>query len=228
MGYEFTKNLKHYLDCFLNLIYFGNSDCIICGNKTEDLCVCQRCFNKVYYCREPFVIEEDGIKLNCYSACYYSGVMKELITLLKFYSSFKVIRVIQIYCVETIKNFYLEFDLITFVPSTKESSKKRGFNQSELLAKSISKELGIKATSLLERIDVKKDQIGLGKTERWENIKNSFAIKKNINLDIVKNKKVLIIDDVITTGATSFYCSKQLFEMGADEVIVLTAARGRL
>ncbi|WP_461207408.1 ComF family protein [Clostridium sp. DL1XJH146] len=212
----------------MNLIYFGSSECVICGSETEDLCICNRCFNKVYYCKEPFVIDLHGIEIYCYSACYYSGVMKELVTLLKFYSSFNVIEVIQIYCINTIKNFGLEFDLITFVPATKESRKKRGFNQSELLAKAISKKLGIKATSLLERIDIKKDQIGLGKAERWENIKKSFAIKENMDFEIVKNKRVIIIDDVITTGATSFYCAEKLFEMGASEVIVLTAARGRL
>ncbi len=228
MGYEVAKSLKYYLDCFLNLIYFGSSECVICGSETEDLCICNRCFNKVYYCKEPFVIDLHGIEIYCYSACYYSGVMKELVTLLKFYSSFNVIEVIQIYCINTIKNFGLEFDLITFVPATKESRKKRGFNQSELLAKAISKKLGIKATSLLERIDIKKDQIGLGKAERWENIKKSFAIKENMDFEIVKNKRVIIIDDVITTGATSFYCAEKLFEMGASEVIVLTAARGRL
>ncbi len=69
------------------------------------------------------------------------------------------------------------------------------------------------------------DQIGLDNIKRWENIKGSFIVK---NKKEIEGKRVLIIDDVITSGATAFYAAKAIKEIKANEVFILTVAKSRV
>ncbi len=100
--------------------------------------------------------------------------------------------------------------------------KKRGYNQSEYLAKIISKNINVPIAHCLKKYMNTKDQIGLNGLERWLNVENSFKV---YNEKCIKNKKVLLIDDVLTTGATSFYCANELKKRGAKEIFILTAAK---
>ena len=70
-----------------------------------------------------------------------------------------------------------------------------------------------------------RDQIGLDTNKRWENVKDSFMM---INKEEVFNRKILLIDDVVTSGATSFYGAKCLKDGGASEVYILTVAKSRV
>ena len=118
-----------------------------------------------------------------------------------------------------------DFDIITFIPATKDSMKKRGYNQSELLAKHIGKNMNIDVKGYLSKIKETKDQIGLTEEMRWLNSMNSFSLKNQYPL---KGKNVLLVDDVITTGATAFSCAKEIKKGGAKNVIILTAAKSKL
>lgn len=110
----------------------------------------------------------------------------------------------------TIRREYPEenFDLITYVPLHKERYKERGYNQCELLAKKLSRILGVPAVATLCKIKNTKPQHTMqGTKEREKNVKNAYKI---INKDLVKNKKILLIDDIITTGHTLGECAKTL------------------
>ncbi len=69
------------------------------------------------------------------------------------------------------------------------------------------------------------DQIGLDNIKRWESIKDSFIVK---NKKEIEGKRVLIIDDVITSGATAFYAAKAIKEIKANKVFILTVAKSRV
>ena len=72
----------------------------------------------------------------------------------------------------------IDFDIITYVPSDKKSLKKRGFNQSELLAKKLASKLNKKSASLLGKRKGALEQKTLGREDRWNNIKDSFYVKE--------------------------------------------------
>lgn len=113
-------------------------------------------------------------------------------------------------------------DVIVPVPLHAKKLKARGFNQSLLLAKAVAKRLGVKADwSNLERTRHTAPQIGLKHDERAENVAGAFEVRNPL---IFKNKKILLIDDVFTTGATVRECAKTLRKAGA-EVSILTLAR---
>ena len=119
------------------------------------------------------------------------------------------------------------FDFITYVPISLGRLKKRGYNQTKFLAKHIQLNSEYKVIDTLEKKVNSKDQIGLTNKERLENMRDSFKVKDN-KVNKIKDKKILLIDDVLTTGATTFYCAKALLDSGANEVRVLTIAKSKI
>ena len=114
----------------------------------------------------------------------------------------------------------IKFDVICPVPMSYLKKAERGYNQSEILAKELSRILGIKTdTSVLFSHRKKKIQHEIKSvTERYSNIKGRYYCKKKINF-----KNVLLVDDVKTTGATIDECSRQLMLAGAENVYCVTA-----
>jgi len=108
------------------------------------------------------------------------------------------------------------------VPMHDKKKRRRGFNQSEEIAKIISEATTIPLSTTLVKIKETKPQMELNRIERIENIKNCFEIK---NKKEVENKKIILLDDVYTTGTTMDECAKVLKENGAKEVWGLTIAR---
>lgn len=210
----------------LELIYCSNDQCIICRETIEeDKLICDDCRNKIRFNRDIYIIRREALEIECYSAAYYTGIIVELVKKLKYNSGFDSGKVLAEFLLEHIKTKNLDFDLITFVPMHKRALKKRGFNQSSYLAKLVSEELNRPMLNCLEKNFYTKDQIGLSGEVRWENQANSY---RTVNEKYIKDKKILLIDDVITTGATSFYCSKELLKAGAQKVSILTVAKSRI
>jgi competence protein ComFC len=210
----------------LELIYCSNDQCIICTEIIEEeKLLCDSCRNKIRFNRDSSVIRREALEIECYSAAYYTGIIVELVKKLKYYSGFDSGRVLAEFLLEHINTENIDFDIVTFVPMHKKAYKKRGFNQSRYLAKLISEELNRPVLKCLEKNFYTKDQIGLSGEGRWENQASSY---RAVNEKYIKNKKILLIDDVITTGATSFYCSKELLKAGAQKVSILTVAKSKI
>ena len=123
---------------------------------------------------------------------------------------------------EKIYRFLKKYDIMLCVPMHRKKKRQRGYNQAELIAKEIAKKLDIKMQygNLIKIKDTKK-QSSLNKSERKENIKGAFEIK---NAELVNNKKIILFDDIYTTGNTVNECSKILKKAGAKEIVILTLA----
>ena len=107
---------------------------------------------------------------------------------------------------------------------TQKKLKDRGFNQTEALAILLGKNVDVEVKNLLVKTKETVAQAGLEKDKRLENIQGSFEINKELK-KLIKNKRVLIVDDVFTTGSTSNECAKVLKKAGASSVFVLTVAK---
>ncbi len=117
---------------------------------------------------------------------------------------------------------FLEAEYFVPVPIHKKRFKKRGFNQSEILARELSSLTDIPTLNALVRIKNTKSQTKLTKKERAENIKEAFTCTMPSE---IKKKAVILIDDVCTTGATLEECAKVLKKAGAREVYALCATK---
>lgn len=110
------------------------------------------------------------------------------------------------------------------IPLEKKKLKERGFNQAEEIAKELSIFLKISlVNNILLKIKETLPQIELSGKEREENIKGAFACQKS---DILKGKKILLVDDIFTTGSTMEECARVLKKAGAKEVWGIVVARG--
>lgn len=120
-----------------------------------------------------------------------------------------------------------KYDLITWIPVSSERRESRGYDQAMLLAYAVALELDDVALETLSKVKDTQAQSELkGRSEREKNI---FGAYKVISPELVAGKRILLIDDVYTTGATMQECAKTLLESGAGEVIgaVLCAAGGQ-
>lgn len=118
------------------------------------------------------------------------------------------------------------FDVIIPVPLHLDKLRERGFNQSYLLAKRIGKICQIKTNPLLlERKKATLPQVGMKSRERILNVKEAFGLRADADPADIKGRRILLVDDVYTTGATLKECSKVLKKKGAEKVYALTLAR---
>src|SRR6476620_472410 len=114
------------------------------------------------------------------------------------------------------------FDVIVPVPLHPARQRERGFNQAGLLGKLLSAQTSIPAKPMLERIRYTTTQTALDRSERMENLHNAFRLRKNAD---VRDLRVLLVDDVLTTGSTLNECARILKRAGAFSVHAATAAR---
>jgi competence protein ComFC len=117
----------------------------------------------------------------------------------------------------------LAADVVVPVPLHRERERERGYNQAALISKPLSKKLGLphKAVMLM-RTRARPDKRILSLEERWESVRGAFATRPGSQVD---NLRVLLVDDVLTTGATLDACARALLDAGAKSVIGLTVAR---
>ncbi len=114
------------------------------------------------------------------------------------------------------------FDIIVPVPLHPTRERERGFNQAALLAELLGGRRSIPVKPVLERIRYTTTQTVFDRAERMENLRNAFRLRKNAD---VRGLRVLLIDDVLTTGSTLSECARILRLAGAPTVYAATAAR---
>lgn len=188
-------------------------------------------------CRTPFLnpfpLGPDGRCALCRSGlrgfdaayCYgaYEGVLRELIHLLK-YGKVKTMA-------DPLGDWLLaalprdeRFDAVTAVPLHWRRQWQRGFNQSELLARTLVRRSGLPLIAALKRVRSTSAQAGLSNTERRRNVTAAFASRARAGKRVA-GKRILLIDDVMTTGSTAASCALALKRGGAARVALLTVAR---
>lgn len=196
-------------------------------SKEEDKWICNLCKKRIIKFKKAQILKVRNIYYNKFVYIFeYKHIIRKLMLNYKFKSR----PYISNFFVEIIlkdKNLcrnILNYDIIIPVPMSRQKLKKRGYNQTELVAKGISKELKIETENLLQKKENIKTQSSLLKTGRSRNIRNAFYIEKEKE-EKVKNKRVILLDDIFTTGATARECSKKLKEAGAKDILVLVLAK---
>jgi competence protein ComFC len=197
----------------------------------SELHICSKCYKEIPFTGENFIrTEGTSDNTGCDGAicvCHYSGIIKDSLIRFKFfnkpgyYRTFAKLLSGRILKVTDNK----KFDIIISVPLHKSKELSRGYNQAYLISKALSREINIPEFSyLLERSRSTDAQSLLGKGSRKENVRGAFRVTDK---DKVKDKSVLIVDDIMTTGCTVDECSRMLKYAGAKSVIAAVVASGR-
>lgn len=217
---------------------FCPARCIFCGNYGEEICT--QCWNKVYWfsnahccdiCGAPMQYKLDCVCKNCtikrpifdkaISIFEYTEFSKFPILRLKNNDATYLVDIFARLITRSLKSIVTGNEIIIPIPLHRKKLMKRRYNQSALLAKKIAKLLNMKYRPLLlEKITNTLPQEGLNRDARLRNVVGSFNIHKRID-----NVSIILIDDVMTTGATADECSKILKQNGAKRVTVATIAK---
>ena len=209
-----------FYNSFLSLIF--DKKCIICNCSKNDSLLCKNCAKNINYLSGfPHRIYNN---IPIYSVALYQETIKELILKLKFRHKKSSSIVLSHLLFEYFQKIKEEKDyIICYVPSFFIKSAQRGYNHMFLIAKEF---------SLLTGIELKKDLIKKIKythpqykvKDRYKNIKDSFKINKNC-LNLIKDKTVILLDDITTSGATLEEIINCFQKEGVNDLICLTVAK---
>lgn len=201
--------------CREKLVYIMEPRCKKCGKQLlkQEQELCYDCSNKKHFYKEGL------------AGFSHVGVIKKSIYDIKYsnkreYADFYVKEMCKLH-----KRYILDWgcDGIIPVPLHFRKKIKRGYNQAKVIASIFSKELGIEMyDNVLKRVKDTRPQKELNDIQRKKNLENAFKITKNI----VKLKKVILVDDIYTTGSTIDACAKELLRGGMEEVYYLSLSIG--
>ena len=219
--------LEKSVSAIFNFIF--PPQCIICGTKNKNY-ICDRCDKIIKkYESNQFLPEfEDNNKCRSYDKLYYlfryEKMIRKIMINYKFYSkpyichffAFKILNN------KKLSQILKKYDYIVPVPMSKTKEKIRGYNQTSLVTEILSNALKIKHNTNLKKTNNALTQSKLNKSDRKANIAGAFYIKEK---NCFKNKRVILLDDIYTTGNTIEECARLIKNNGASEIMVIILAR---
>src|SRR3989338_7131202 len=214
--------MKKFRELILDLLF--PIQCFGCGKF--NVWLCQDCFGKIEINKVDksyFLFENQVLLDGVWVAADYSQVLIQ-----KILHSYKynfvadlgeVVADLLIQFFSQVVSDELVFDLVIPVPLAKKRIIWRGFNQAEILAQKISQQFGwMFQAKVLIRRRYTRPQVGLKAAERKVNLQEAFKVTEP---QLIRDKKILLVDDVITTGTTMSECARVLKQAGAKEVLGL-------
>ncbi len=198
--FQFDKN---YIcsNCLKNLNFRINFNCLECGRK-----IISHCQIKNHSKLIKFLISFNSSE----NKTLYEAI------LLGKKGAYEIFNDFGYYLGQELKKYNFRDYYLTFIPLTRKKLLERGFNQTEILAQAISQTTGLKIFSEILKIKETSDQAVLNYEQRLKNLQGSFSLKNK------PPAKLILIDDLKTTGATLKECSRVLKTGGAKEIIALT------
>jgi ComF family protein len=223
----------HLSRAFLDILF--PPVCVSCGKLGVDWCdICDQDLRRLsgpmcIRCGTPLpqpqiecarCIDFPSI-LQIRSYAYYQGSLLRAVLHLKYHPNQRLAEVMGNWLAELVMQEGMEADLILAVPLGRNRLKQRGYNQVDLITNHMVKRLGIRSDKeVLQRVRETKSQVGLDPVNRHINVQNAFQANQRI-----KNQRVLLVDDLFTTGATMVACTNALRKVGVKKVYGLTVAR---
>ena len=191
--------------------------CQKCGRTlskiTPERHICAECANIHFYFERAWASHP------------YKGVVKEMIHNFKYKHKLQLGKLLSTLLIDFVANYHIPIvhcDYVIPIPLTSLKLREREFNQAQILGCNFARHFGLPMLSnTLARLRTTASQAELDKNSRWKNIQGAFAVK---NQEAIKGKSILVIDDVLTTGATASEAAHALTQKGARTVFVLTIA----
>ena len=202
--------------------------CVFCGKllATGERDFCARCQRELPWLEGPAAEQTGEFFSLCAAPLRYQGVVRDSIRRYKFKGRqgyHKAYGKLVAQCVHD--HLAGKYDLITWVPLSEKRKRERGYDQAFLLASAAALELGDVAVETLRKSRHTDAQSGLeGEAERRANVLGAYTA---VDPELVAGRRILLIDDVVTTGSTFSECARVLRTMGAKDVVCAALARAR-
>jgi len=209
---------KNIFSALVDLIFPPR--CVFCGTVVPpSTLVCEKCGREITCINVVKCIElpSVGKTVPCAVPYSYEGTIRQSIINFKFYGQTQFRGLYSEKMAEHMKISFSDyhFDAITSVPISAKRRKLRGYNQSELIARSTGKYLNLPYHEYLIKTEDNKEQHKLSEIQRQRNVKGVYKPKRESQ---IVGKNILLVDDIVTTGATLRECATVLFQSGASGV----------
>lgn len=208
------------LQRFYDLLY--PPKCVLCRKLLEqdetDLCHSCRCDTPEF----PFTKHKLPYLAHWTALWYYEGKVRESILRYKFYGERSYSETYGRMLAMKLLAEDCAFDVLTWVPISRLRKWRRGFDQVALIAEVISRELEVPLVPTLQKLRNNRPQSRMGAASKRK--ANVLGVYRCSDPDAVKGKRVLLLDDIITTGATAGECARVLLTAGAEAVTCATVA----
>lgn len=193
--------------------------CVFCGRVLEknerEGRVCRACRRSIEY--NESLLPPGGALGEVCAPLVYSANVRKAILRFKFGDRADFAQPLAAFAANEVKRrFAGRYDVVTWAPVSRERLRERGYDQAMLLAEAAAVRLGTVAVSTLEKTRHTEPNSSLGMSERAENVRGAYRATEP---ELVRGKRVLLIDDVVTTGATMRECARTLRAAGAAEVL---------
>lgn len=213
------------IGALLDLLYPPR--CVFCRKllKKGERDLCEKCLHELPYTSNGGEQTGDFFSV-CVAPLYYEGVVRESLLRYKFKEATGYAQTYGALVAECVRdNLQGRYDLISWVPLSKKRHRERGYDQAMLLAEAAASALGDTAASTLEKHRDVARQSGMGSAEkRRANISGAYRASDPW---LIEGKRILLIDDIVTTGSTLSECARVLLQCGAKEVLCAALARSR-
>ncbi len=189
--------------------------CTLCGKITAGgRRVCNSCMKHNPPQAHFRLLEEPEFSLFCVSAYEYEGQARQAILQYKFRGKKEKATGFAQALTLALPPRWQTADVVCWVPVSRQRRKERGYDQSELVARKVAKAIGRPCRKLLQKVVNNQPQHELNADQRWENVRNVYLADNKK----CQGKTILLIDDIVTTGATMLECASCLLRAGAKEV----------
>ncbi len=211
-----------FLDSLLNLLYPPR--CAFCHRllRSEEKEICRICAERLPYTGESSVREKLPHIDRCVAPFYYEKHVRDSLLRFKFERLTGYAGIYAQFMVKCIDENAISCDIITWVSVSGKRKRERGYDQAELLAKAVAKQLDKPCVYTLNKIRHTPRQSRIkSDTKRKENVKGAYRC---ISPELICGKSVLLIDDIVTSGSTLAECARVLKEAGAAAVCAASVA----
>ena len=206
------------------LDFFFPRRCPFCGAVAGKELLCKKCLRSLPFTGDHAVRE--GTFGRCAAPLYYEDSVREAILQFKFKAKLGGLSCFGMLMAECAAEHYSgAFDAITWVPVSKKRLKKRGFDQTRYLTGSMCVDWHVAPIETLRKVTDNPPQSTLETEEQRR--ANVLGVYEAVNAEQFRGKRLLLVDDILTTGATLSECVRVLKEAGAGEVMCLTLAMSR-
>jgi len=218
--------LELIIEGMINLIF--PKRCGICNQGINEEYTCQKCKKKLeYICINEMILgKEKDFFAFCICAYAYSGIVRKKILQFKFQNKKYLYQSLSQKLFEILKEYQEEIDEIIAVPISWKRFCERGYNQTSLIASFLAKAL--KKRQLKHVLIKSKNNNKQSRLKIQERISNVTGVYAVLQKEKIAGKTILLIDDILTTGATIRECSRVLRESGAKKIIVAVVAKTQM
>ena len=202
--------------------------CHVCKKNCDfGIVLCDECKDKLEKSiHNPEEVKDTNCDFPVFTMSSYNDFTSDIVKIIKYKPSKKLAEILASVCYKQaqLNDFFKKDDIIIPVPMHEKRLEERGFNQASIIAEIYAQKVGCHFSHSVTRSRFTKPQASCNESERATNLDNAFILAPDLIKNLFKDKRLIVVDDIATTGTTLKKCVESLKELGAKNIIALVVS----